>query len=240
MENLLEKLSRPAKEKIEEAAITEIGELSMFNVQELQQSFSFTLKDVVELKRTAKRPRDDDLQEGGHENEDSDEKNGCQGVMAGMIPDPLGTRELVPSRWAAMDAAAMRGLFAAGPWGRIDNPHLKQEVGFLSGLALLLREEGGPCTNVHVLVWSRLCQVAMKSMFPVQALEIETVWNGSLMKIKEPLCDDGLLRHVARVYTELTSKSKNTPRTQTNPYQPPQPIHRPFLHQKGKFQGNRK
>ena len=208
MEDFLEDVSAGAKMKLDEGGITELAELVSFSAADLQSLFNFTLKDLVLLKRHTtsgekrKRLRD--------EEDDSDEevpKNEARLVMAGMLPDPLGIKDLLPSRWAGLGAATMRSLFASGAWGRSENPHTRQEVDFLVGLALLLREEGGPCTNVHLAVWARLVQVALKITYPAQALDVSTAWTAAFVKLTKT--DDlQLLRLATRVATELAGKSK--------------------------------
>lgn len=102
---------------------------------------------------------------------------------------------------------------------------MKQELDFLVDLALMVKQE----KETRFVVWCRLMQVIIKSLYPQLALQVADVWNSVLSKVASET-DVELIKVVIRVKESL---DKMKPTTTSAHYHSKKPPH------KGKFEFRR-
>lgn len=210
MERFLEKISETAKMKImEELDGWTLEELAGLTNEDLKTLLGLSTKEILFLKRETggvkKRPRDEPSSsedEGAKTLTPGDQKNLARLALEGLVEDPLGLRDLLPTRWDQHNPISVRAILAPLAAKVESNPHLRQELEFLQAL---VASPGTP-ENQQVLVWGRLVQLSLKAFFPAVATEIAGVWAASLSRLST-FSELDLTRHVWRVYTEVKKQA---------------------------------
>ena len=195
-----------------------LSEVLAFSLPELLSNFKLTLKEVSNLRKqktpqTPKRQRSPDSDSRARSPDEEETSKNFLGVLTG---DPLGARDLLPSKWPLLGEVGLRTLVYAGPAARLENPFLKQEMDFLLVLAGSLAGCEQSQTAV-LLTWSRMMQLLLRIRIPDCSLQIAEIWNQQLVKIKD-YSDSELLKLILRVQQEA-SKTKPNPQHNQRPQQ---------------------
>lgn len=135
-------LSEAVKQRLLEEGVEKAEDIAGLSVVDLRELFQMNTKDIIHMRKLGegktkpkKRPRDshgsEDNESNDEESSDGEAKNHQSELLEGMIEDPLGVRNFLPSRWAEHDDVSWRTIIPCTALGRCENLHVKQEADFL-------------------------------------------------------------------------------------------------------------
>lgn len=210
--------SPEAKAAIEAGGITDVEDLKVFSVIELQDIFKMSLKDIVSLRK--KRAREDDCSEDS----ESTAKNAGPGdTIFGQINTDMCARALLPSKWGMLNAVSFRAaLSAIAPGWPSAHIHVRGELDFLLSLVAMMNAGPPHVQQQKLIIWAHMMQQVHKINYPFIASEVKAIWDAATSREAE-LTDENLLKLYLKTKGELEqlAKKQHHQRPFPRPFRPP-------------------